>query len=218
MTYAVIDSDHPIALFHELLRPDSAYKALRLLGAPNMGKSHLLTEVFPVLARPHAHYAVFDLGRPAYTGTDALHTAHHQLMPVDGWPRYTAAEQKRLERNSVWYTNNISFFSPTTITNSGGVEDSQFWDAHLTDEFVADLASLDDKPLVLLVDSVDRATESTQTWLMETLLVPFLALPHARVVLAGGTVPAPSGSYSARCREYTLRMIEDANAYIAYCR
>ncbi len=218
MTYAVIDSDHPIALFHELLRPGSAYKVLNLLGAPNMGKSHLLTKVFPVLARSQAHCAMFDLGRSAYTGTDALRTTRHQLAPVAGWPKYLAAEQKRLERNRVQYTNNIALFSPTTIDNSGGVEDSQFWDAHLTEEFVADLAPLNDKPVVLLIDAVDQATESTQTWLMETFLVPFLALPQARAVLAGGAVPVPSGSYSARCREYTLRAIEDADAYIAYCR
>ena len=50
MQYETINTHEAMNLFRALMQRESEFRLLRLVGDANMGKSHLLTKVFPTLA------------------------------------------------------------------------------------------------------------------------------------------------------------------------
>jgi hypothetical protein len=202
--YKMIDTQEAVNIFHRLMRSSTQMKVLCLVGEGKMGKSHLLTKVFPILARQdyQARYVVLDLRNRVHTIPDILQIASSQLGSRI-CDNYFAAYE-------TWITRPIS--------TGESIEDIHSRNRHLTDCFLKDLGKLDDKPLLLLFDSVNSAKKSTQTWLMDILLTQLASLSHVRVVIAGRSLPEVHGSYRVICRTYRLLPITDEQAYINYCR
>ena len=78
MHHPTINGEEILALFHELMQPDSDQRVLRLMGQAKLGKSHLLTKVFPTLARQEqaaCRHAILDLRSQAQGVPDVLHSA-----------------------------------------------------------------------------------------------------------------------------------------------
>lgn len=219
MSYEMINTQEAVTLFRLLMYPDSQMKILRLFGETKLGKSHLLTNVFPILAKKdfQARYAILDLRNAAHTICDILHMTCAQL---DGLTSnyYYSAYQEWIDRPKVGLEHLYAIFSRVYISAKNSSSDLRLRENHLVTAFIKDLKTLNDKPLMLFFDSVDRADESIQIWLMDTLLVQLSTLPHVRVVVAGRSLREPSGSYAAHCRSYQLSPIEDVEAYIAYCK
>jgi hypothetical protein len=195
--YRMINTKEAVHLFHDLMQPDSQVKILRIVGEGNMGKSHLLTKIFPVLARQdyRARYVVLDLRNPVCTVHDILEDACRQLG-IQTLEKYT-----------------------TTNNAISGIEEIHSKNSHLASYFAKELSQLSDETLLLLFDSVNNATETMQTWLMNIFLVEISSLSHVRVVIAGRTLPEIHGSYAAICRDpYKLFPIIDEEEYIDYCQ
>lgn len=222
MPHKTIDRQDSIQLFHQLMQTDSEFCILRLLGEAKLGKSHLLTKVFPALARRdyRACCAVLDLRGQAQTPSSILYTAYSQLGNPATLPNYCTAYQESLNRSQaqVQVTGLQAILANIQIRATDEADESEQAIRHLTSQFVADLRNLTGSPLLLLFDAVEGADERTRNWLMDTLLVQISALAHAKIVVAGRSVPEPYGSYTATCRSYELPLVDEEQAYILYCR
>ena len=220
MSYDTINTQEVITLFHRLMQKDGDLRVLRLIGGAKMGKSHLLTKVFPHLAQQdyQAHCAILDLRNQTHTVPDYLHSLCGQLGGQSN-SHYFAAYQKWLNRpKQVGMQQLLALFSRVTISIKDSSSDLHERDIHFTAQFTKDLSQLEDKALLLLFDSVNHATEDTQAWLTDTLLVHLAALQHVRIVLAGRALPDANSSYTAYCRSYQLSPVTELEAYIKYCR
>lgn len=222
MPHTTINRQESINLFHHLMQPDSEFHILRLLGEAKLGKSHLLTKVFPTLARRdyQARYAILDLRNQAQTATGILHVAHSQIGDHTTFHNYCTAYQEWINRSSaqVQVTGLQAIFARVQIRSTDEADESEKVIRHLTSQFVADLRNLTGSPLLLLFDAVDGADERIRNWLMDTLLVQSSTLTHVRIVVAGRSVPEAYGSYTATCRSYELQPVDEEQAYIVYCR
>ncbi|HEX9924993.1 MAG TPA: hypothetical protein VGD99_20220 [Anaerolineae bacterium] len=220
MTVHTIDRGDAIALFHEMMQPSSPFRVLRLVGEPKQGKSHLVTKVFPGLARERyqAQCAVVDLRNRAQSIPDIIHAACGLLGPQSRFPAYHTAHREWINRSKVEVSRTAVILSRMIMRGGEEREDSKQMIRHLTAEFVVDLKKLKDVSLVMVFDQLDNAVEATCYWLMDTLLVQLAALPHVRIVIAGQTVPEASGSYAAACQSYELLSVEEEAAYVNYCR
>src|SRR5574341_941810 len=100
MPYATINRQEVIELFHQLMRPDSEFCVVHLLGDAKLGKSHFMTKIFPALARRdyNARCAVLDLRSAAQDIADVLHMAHDILGGDPAFPNYCAAYQEWINR------------------------------------------------------------------------------------------------------------------------
>ena len=214
-----INTDEAVNLFHHLMRPTSKMRILRLVGDGKMGKSHLLTKVFPSLIQQgyQARYAILDLRNRLHTVPDILHMTCGQLgtKNCDG---YYAAHQALINRPKLGVEPIRALLSFFSISPKVSSDDTHYRNRHLTAWFVNDLGKLDDKLLLLLFDSVNNATESLQTWLMDTFLVQVSPLAHVRVIVAGRSFSEPHGSYTTLSRSYQLLPVREESEYIAFYR
>lgn len=188
-----INQKEVIRLFRHLMLPDSQQRILPLIGEGNMGKSHLLTKVFLPLAREiyQTYGVVFDLRNPMYTVPRLLSLACQQLAQQD-------------QDHAIW-RNLISNYADGS-------------DADLSFRFVKALSTLE-KPVLLVVDSVEQAEGDIRAWLIDVFLMQLAWLNQARVVIAGRSLPEPHGSYAALCYPPCfLRQVDDVDAYRAYCQ
>ena len=219
MEPTTINRKEVIDRFDELMQPHSPHRVLRLLGSPKMGKSHLLTKVFPVRARQRyrAHCAVVDLRNQASV-PNILHLTCGQLKAASLFSTYYAAYQRWLNRPKVQVSGLRAIFSTVNIRTQSSDEEGHTLNLHLTSQFVTDAGAVVSQPLLLLFDALDSAEESVQLWLMNILLVQLASLPQVRVVVAGRTVPDPSGSYAPQCVSHKLTPVTDEAEYINYCR
>jgi len=96
--HRTIDRLEVIDQFGRLMQTDSSHRLLRLVGEAKMGKSHLLTKVFPEMARRWylAGCAIIDL-RSYRAPADILLAACSQLDP-DRFPAFHQAYQVWLDR------------------------------------------------------------------------------------------------------------------------
>ena len=193
-------------------------QVLYLVGEGKMGKSHLLTKIFPALARNYyARYAILDLRNESDTIPDLLHLVCSQLTPHD-FTHYHTAHNQWADRSSINLEHITAILTRLNINGRDSVAATQSRNRHLTTQFVRDLSELDDAPLLLLFDSVECTTEGKQLWLMHSLLPQLSPFGHIKAVVAGRSLPAIHGSYAANCRKCRLAPIEDDRAYIAYCQ
>lgn len=221
MHHETINYQETLDLFHEFMGADSPFRVLRLLGDAKMGKSHLLTKVFPVLAKQvyQARCAIIDLRGRTQGVPDFLHLACSQFGSDVLFRTYYAAHRELLNRPRVELNRVQAFFSLFNVSAKVNVDDSREVVRHLTRHFITDLSNLDDDVLMLLIfDTVDGATEATQNWLMDTLLVGLASLDHLRVIVGGRSVPEASGSYAVRCCSHELLPVEEEEEYIGFCR
>src|SRR5262249_45045650 len=155
-----------------------------LQGDPKMGKTHLVTKVFPVRAREfyRARCAVLDLRSRAQTIPDILYETCNLLCPSGDlarvFPAYFFSHQEWLNRPNTSESLVQSFLKMVKITEVGEVTESQKVANHLTKQFVSDLRRLDDTLSIIIFDQVDDTDETIRTWLMYTLLVQLSALEH----------------------------------------
>ena len=214
-TIDTIDTNEAINLFHQIMQ--SQIRFLRLIGDAKMGKSHLLTKVFPDLVRQqyHALFALLDLRNRLHTVPDILHMACYQLG-IKHFEEYLAVHRELSNRPRVEAQGITTLFSSVKITGKDGPDEAQARDRDLTTQFVKDLSKLNE--VLLLIDSVNEATESMQTWLMETLLVAVSQLPHVKVIVAGRSLPGAHGSYNLLCKSYRLQAVTEIEEYIIYCQ
>lgn len=215
-----IDRQEVIDLFDQFMQSDSHLRVLRLHGEAKMGKSHMLTKVFPVLAQQkhQAVCAVVDL-RSQVNIPDILHTMSSFLAPRILFSNFNAAYQEWLNRTVIQVKGLTAIFGKITIRTQEETRLAAERTArHLSAQFACDLREFTDASVLLLLDSIDNTDSSIQEWVMNMLLAQLASMEHVRVVVAGRYVPEVAGSYAASSISYELKPIRDESAYIAYCR
>jgi hypothetical protein len=215
----MIDREDAVTYFYQLLESAAPFRILRLLGEAKMGKTHLLTKVFRILAEQYAvRCAVLDLRNPQQDILSHLHNARSQI----GYSHFSAFDQAyadRIKPQQIQMKTIRAIFTIITIIARSPNRDTDTDQLlYLTRCFVDDLRRLKDQMVVLIFDQVDDATPATQMWLMNTLLVQLQELDHVRVVVGGRTVPDASGSYAMSCQSHELMPVREERAYIDYCR
>ena len=209
--HPILDRKEPVDLFNQLLDSSHHCRFMRLSGAAKMGKSHLLTKVFPALAQQQdARYVIMDM-RGSQTVIDWLYHISTQLG-IAHFPTFDKAYQAWLYR-PLLQGQDIQAISSEISARSHQRDETP----HYTRILVDDLRRLNDRPIVLLCDAVDDAEKDVQEWLMGTLLVQLQPLPHLHIVVGGRTLPEPLGNYTMICQSHELRPVEEREAFIRYC-
>lgn len=220
MHHPTINGEEILGIFHYLMQADSPHRVLRLMGQAKLGKSHLLTKVFPILARQEqtaCRHAILDLRSQAQGIPDVLHSACAQLGD-EGFGGYLAEYRAWRNRPRVEVRDLHSSFSRITISAHEEADEHRRIIPDLTRVFVNDLRARPREPTLLLFDAVDSAVGTTRDWLMDSLLVQLATLAHVRCVVAGRTLPDAAGGYVAVCDSYELQPVTEDNAYIEFCR
>jgi hypothetical protein len=219
MAHDTIDTDETIKLFRQFMDTSSKEQVLYIVGQTKLGKSHLLTKVFPILAKQEyqARYVIMDLREQTYTIPDILSLTGNQL---DGkrCTNYQNAYDIWLNKPKMEMKHVLLLFSSLTYSARQGHDDLHKHDHHLTIEFIKDLETYNDRLLLFLVDHIDNASEQVRSWLINTFLVRIALLKHTRVVVAGRSIPKPHGTYAASCLHTQLYPVTEEDAYITYCR
>jgi hypothetical protein len=214
----MIDREEAVARFRALIDPVTPLRVLRLLGEAKMGKTHLLTKVFPSLAQQHGSVcAVLDLRNSQQTIIAHLHQPCMQLgrnhFPTFDHSYATWINQPQIQVNGLQ-----GVFSIFSLRSRGREDDTARMIPHLTRCFVDDLRQMHHPQRVLIFDQVDDAAPETQIWLMDTFLGQVQGLAHIRVVVGGRTLPNVLGNYARLCASYELTSVQEEKAYITYCR
>ncbi len=219
MQIETIDTLEVIRLFHEIMQLSSDMRVVHLIGDANMGKSHLLTKIFPKLAEQNyqARYAILDLRNRVLTIPDILHFACASLGESH-FDRYHAAYHQWSTKPKVNVQRMTAIASSVNIVAQETAEDRQTRDRELTNQFVQDLSQLNDTLVLLLIDSFNEAKEEIKIWLMDTLVALVSQYTHVRVIIAGRTLPDAPGSYATCCQTVRLRAVKDIEEYITYCK
>ncbi|MFZ4661563.1 MAG: effector-associated domain EAD1-containing protein [Caldilineaceae bacterium] len=214
----IINHDRAIEQFRQLVAPNPQTRFMRLLGDGKMGKTTLLTKIFPTLAaQQNIRSANIDMRNQAQNPIDFLHAICSQI-DRRGFPIFDQAYEQWLTRPKVQITGLQTFLAKIQINS--GREDGEREEValHLTRKFVDDLDNAASRRVLLLFDTVDNASPTTQSWLMDKFLVYLQSLPHVSVVVSGRTLPDAAGPYAPYCCSYELRPVEDPAAYVRYCR
>jgi hypothetical protein len=219
-TQETINQQDVVELFRKLMQPDSDLRVLRLLGQPKLGKTHLVTKVFPTLAHKeyHARWVVITMRNQSQDAADILHAICGYLDGLDAFPAYKAAYEKMQERTRAQVSGVQALFSRISMKVEPGADDPRKLGRELVPPFVADLRKMSHTPIVFLFDAVNDASPLMQEWLTDTLVGQLARLVHVRIVVAGRSVPEPSGSYTACCHHHELTPVREEEAYIIYCR
>ncbi|MEW5960073.1 MAG: hypothetical protein AB1801_20310 [Chloroflexota bacterium] len=213
-----INRHYEIALFDRLVQPDSPHRILHLLGDAKMGKTHLMTCIFPQRAGEHRlHCAVLSLHSQIRVA-DILQNLSSRLAEAGPFTNFERAYHAWATRPVIEASDIQGLFAKINISAQKAEEESLKIDPMLTTHFVADLRLLAARPLVLLFDALDNAPEPIRAWLFHTLLGQLALLPHLRVVVAGRNLPDPAGDYAACCRVHRLPPVHDEMEYINYCQ
>jgi hypothetical protein len=222
MPHATINAHSIIEQFHKFMQQDSQFRVLRLTGDAQMGKSHLMTKIFPELCQQHQAYcAVIDLRNTSQTIMDFLDAAKSKLTihGVD-FPNYSRTYERWIYKPKVNVEGIKALFSEITIDAkaANSTEDNWHISKLLTTDFVTDLRQITSTKCLFLFDSVNNADSNTQTWLMNNLLDKLAPLNHIRVIVAGRSLPEVYGGYAANCSSYELTKVQDEQEYIKYCQ
>jgi hypothetical protein len=214
----IINHDSAIQQFRQLLAPNPQIRFMRLLGDGKMGKTTLLTKIFPALATQYRfRFANIDMRNQAQNPIDFLHAICSQI-DRRGFPIFDKAYEQWLTRPKVQITGLQTFLAKIQINSGREDGEREEMALHLTRKFVDDLDNAASRRVLLLFDTVDNASSTTQSWLMDKLLVYLQSLPHVSVVVSGRTLPDAAGPYAPHCCSYELRPVEDPAAYVRYCR
>src|SRR5262245_6932937 len=104
MRSPMIDREEAVGLFQTLINTTTPLRVLRLLGEAKMGKTHLLTKVFPALAQQHStRCAVLDLRNKQQTIIIHLHNACEQLGR-DHFPTFDQAYTSWINRPQIQFS------------------------------------------------------------------------------------------------------------------
>src|SRR5215216_5999463 len=167
MHIPTIDREEAIIHFRQLLELESPLRILRLVGAPKMGKTHLLTKVFRRIAEQQAaHCTVIDLRNPQQTITTHLHNTCSQIGYCH-FPTFDRAYTEWLNRPQIQITGLRAIFANFSVRASSESFNTDHVIPHLTRCFVSDLQKLNARIVVLIFDQMDNVAPETQAWLME---------------------------------------------------
>lgn len=212
--HKTINTQEALRLFHELMQESTEKRILCLVGEENMGKSHLLTHVLLPLAKRdyQANCALLDLNNPFYKVPDVLGQACTQLGD-HYFHDYYAKEQKWM------ICSEVDEKGPGVISSHLNVSNKDQQTArYLTRHFIQAINQRSNESILLLFDSVERASDEMKWWLMNTLLISTMNLKHVRVIISGRSLPEKHISYKNSCQSCKLLPIEDVEEFIAYCR
>ncbi len=214
----IIDREEAVQLFYQLLDQQQPERYLRLYGLPKMGKTHLLTKSYPLIARQkNAICQVIDLRNSSQTINDFLHIAANGLIyDYDG--EFNAAYSEWINKPQIKITGMQSLLSSIVVHGKNEKDDTKRIIPHLTRSFVNDLRVQNDRQLLLIFDAVEQCAPETRTWLTDSLLVQLQPLTHVFVVLGGRQLPELSSSYLSICLSHELGPVKKEVYYIKYCR
>src|SRR2546421_11147121 len=125
MTYETINTTEAVHQFRQLMQPNSSFRILRLVGEGKMGKSHLLTKVFPHLTQQEyqARWALLDLSYQFHTVPDILSQVCAQCNDVN-FDSYNTADRDWSSRPKVNVRGFITAFSRIGIYAKEGIDDA----------------------------------------------------------------------------------------------
>lgn len=215
----MIDREDAVEVFHRLMQVGGNLRILRLEGEAKMGKTHLMTHVYPHLAQQEygAHCVLLDLRTLGKTPLDLLHDVCDLGGGKNAFPCYYTVYQSWMNLPRVQVVGFKALLSRMDVRSPDRDDETQRIIRSLLSELVTDLGK-SKKPTLLLFDAVEQANEPLQRWLTDTFLVRLSLLSHVRVVVAGRSVPEPCASYRDRCQTCKLQPVRDEDAYISYCR
>jgi serine/threonine protein kinase len=215
----IINTHEAIRLFHKLMQADARKRIFCLIGGAKMGKSYLLTQILLPLAKRdyHARCALLNLSHEFYTVPDVLSEACKQLGDQDFHAYYTR-EQEWMSRPKLDLKGLAATFSHRNISNKDNQDQTRYEARYLTTHFIEDISRLTDQPILLLFDSVEKASSVMKWWLMNNLLISTSRLEHIRVLIAGRFLP----EIHAYCQELrqscTLLPIKEVEEFVTYCQ
>lgn len=213
-----INHEEPIQLFRQLLDRNTEDRYMQLLGGPNMGKSHLLTRILPVIAFQHGWRPIsLDLRNQATTIVGYLDFLC-QTIGRPNFPEYEHALNEWRNQSSAQAESVDELVAMLAKQDQHSTKDLQSIEHQLTISFVNDLRNMDHIPLLLVFDQVENAEQDVQDWLMTSLLVEINPLTHISVIAGGRSMPAPADSYQPQCHTYELKPVTSDNAYVDYCK
>lgn len=194
---ATINREGALALFDELVQPDGRLRILLLAGQAKMGKTHLLTKVFPLRFEQHlgARSAVLDLRNPMQNGMDLINDLC-MLLGDHRFPITTELLQLWLNR-PIHEDRSLKEALASASRDHKEIGEVQRRLQEVTRSFVNDLRVWSDERVLLIFDSVNAAGPQTQQWLLNTLLVQLFSLTHVRAVVGGRILPQTNGAYAA---------------------
>lgn len=218
ITYLTINRQDVTTLFDQLIELDSPYRTMHLLGEAKMGKTHLMTRIFPHRAGEHRlHCVMLDL-RGQIRVADILQNLRSRLTEAGPFANFDRAYRDWVTRPIIEASDIQGMFAKINISAQKTEDESQKIDPMLTTQFVTDLRLMTACPIVLLFDALDMASQPIQDWLFYILLGQLALLPHLRVVVAGRNLPEPGGDYAACCQVHRLKPVRDEMEYIIYCQ
>lgn len=219
LTHLTINRQDVIDLFDQLVQPNSFHRMLHLLGEAQMGKTHLMTRIFPQRATDlhQIHCAVLNFHSQIRVA-DILQNLRSRLAEAGPFAHFDQAYRDWATRPVVEASDIQAVFAKISVTAQKADDETPKIDPMLTTHFVADLRLLAGRPILLLFDALDNAPEPIQTWLFHSLLGQLALLRHVRVVVAGRSLPEPGGDYGPACRVHRLQPVRDEREYIAYCQ
>ncbi|MEM7126214.1 MAG: effector-associated domain EAD1-containing protein [Chloroflexota bacterium] len=217
-----INHDEPIQLFHQLLNTKTPQRYMRLSGGPEMGKSHLLTRVLPVIAFQKGWRPInLDLRNQATTIIGFMDFLC-QTLGRPNFPEYESALQEWTNQPQIQGDTIEDLLAALSADRSKADaekdEQTQQIEYELTTCIVNDLTKLNHTPLVLIFDQVENADDDVQRWLMEHLLADLKPVEHICVVVGGRALPEPARSYQFVCCSHQLEPVTQPQNYIDYCK
>ncbi|WP_229495808.1 hypothetical protein [Nostoc mirabile] len=219
MTHITINAHSIIKQFHDFMKPDSDIRVLRLTGKPKMGKTYLLTKVFPEELRQHHqdyYSTVLDCNIQKIIGI--LEHIYFDLLSQNlTLPKFSAAYQEWNNAKPVVDISKTTLIGTHVNITANRTDDIWHMAKNLTEKLFIDLNNVRGKKLLILVDAVDNDSD-TQKWLMETFLVQLIHIKHLRFVVAGRSLPEASSNYLAYCCDCELKKVEEKEEYISYSK
>ena len=221
--HQTIDTHEAVSLFHQLMKADEErqFRVMYLIGAAHMGKSHLLTKVFPAFAEYEykAQYVVFDIRRnPVDSVSDILNMISKQLGAEHCNNYHKAIQEMTSHSKGTGNLTHVLTDFASFSTSNALLNDIHIREERLTTQILLDLSTLNDKPLVLFFDTVNQASDQMQLWLIKTFLTKLSLLPHVRIVVAGRTLPAAPSDYMDLLQVHQLDTVQEEEEYITYCQ
>lgn len=217
--HITINRQDIIAKFDRLVHPDSSHRILHLVGDAKMGKTHLMSHIFPQRAKePHqVHCAVLNFHAQIRVA-DILHNLRSRLAETGPFASFDRAYRDWATRPVIEASDIQAMFAKINVSAQKTADETPKIDPMLTTHIVEDLRLLNDFPILILFDALDNAPDPIRAWLFHMLVGQLALLPHIRVVLAGRNLPEPTGDYAPFCQVHRLQPVRDEREYINYCQ
>ncbi|MDJ0900584.1 MAG: hypothetical protein QNJ55_17415 [Xenococcus sp. MO_188.B8] len=205
-----IDTQTAIKKFLNFIDIKSKYRVLGLTGDSKMGKSHLATKVFPQECKTFNMCPIAVDLEHLKRSNDIIECILFQLENNEIY----FADSSKIELSKIVAVN----AQITVNARSESINDKEaagLW----IHRFTRNLRKVTNKRILLIFDSVNKASEETQTWLKTFLsMVARLSSPDIRIVIVGQQLPILPSTIDLLYTELKLKQVLDEKEYITYCR